>query len=98
MTLHHRATVLRGIKTDLDAKAAQMSLSDADRKKLRAVNEALGRISNGTYGECQNGECTNRISPGRLYEFPWTPDCSLCASVKMRQVKQELEKAKVAFV
>jgi DnaK suppressor protein len=43
---------------------------------LRAVNGALDRIQNGTFGECIH--CDLEISARRLGAIPWTRYCIAC--------------------
>jgi DnaK suppressor protein len=43
---------------------------------LRLSQEALARISEGTFGYCTL--CENEISPQRLGAVPWTPYCINC--------------------
>ena len=50
--------------------------SDAIRQNLRKVQEALDRIREGTFGECQ--ECGGPISPARLKAIPWARNCVSC--------------------
>lgn len=49
------------------------SLSNSDRKLLQMIDEALGRVEDGTYGEClHTGE---PIEPKRLDAVPWARLC-----------------------
>ena len=43
-------------------------LTDREKEKLLAVNEALEKLNQGTYGICE--ECGNPIKPGRLRAMP----------------------------
>ena len=46
-----------------------LGLVDSERKLVKKIDEALGRIANGTYGICEgNG---NPISKARLEAIPW---------------------------
>ena len=72
-----------GIAQDLVDKAESsytkeflLSLSDADRKQLFLIDEALKRIEKGGYGICQM--CEKGISKKRLSAIPWTPYCIEC--------------------
>ena len=47
-----------------------------DTKLLREVEDALLRISQGTYGVCH--ECDEPISPKRLDAVPWAKFCVSC--------------------
>jgi DnaK suppressor protein len=67
-----------------------MRLKQTDAKLLRAINEALDRIENGTYGICI--ECAKEpqdlcdscpeIPAARLEAVPWT---KVCVAVKEKQ-------------
>ena len=50
--------------------------TDASRQSLRRVEEALDRIREGTFGECE--ECGGPISPARLKAIPWARNCVRC--------------------
>jgi len=52
------------------------SLSDSDRTTLVQIDEALGRIDDGTYGACAN--CGVMMVEKRLMAVPWTPYCIDC--------------------
>ncbi len=67
-----------------------MKLKQVDAKLLRAIEEALARVDNGTYGICI--ECRDEnlnlcdtcpeIAPARLKAVPWT---KVCVAVKEQQ-------------
>jgi len=50
--------------------------SHNDRQLLQLVDEALGRIREGSYGECTN--CGNELNAKRLEAVPWTRYCINC--------------------
>lgn len=50
--------------------------SNNDRQLLGMVENALGRIREGSFGECIN--CGNEINPKRLEAVPWTRYCIQC--------------------
>jgi RNA polymerase-binding transcription factor len=52
------------------------SLTDAEREKVKEIDEALDRIEEGNYGLCQR--CGNPIAEKRLNAVPWTPYCVDC--------------------
>jgi DnaK suppressor protein len=60
-------------------------LSGRDKEKLHAVEEALERIREGTYGVCE--ECGDEIGGGRLKAMPLAKSCVTCQS--------QMEKEKV---
>jgi DnaK suppressor protein len=53
-----------------------LKLKATDAKILQAIEEALGRIENGTYGVCR--DCGEPIAPARLNAIPWTRVCITC--------------------
>ncbi len=53
-----------------------LSLSDAERKQLRLIDEALKRIDDCQYGICQ--ECHKEIGKKRLEAVPWALYCIKC--------------------
>lgn len=61
-------------------------LSDRDREKLQAVEEALERIEDGSYGICES--CEEEIAPERLEALPFTRLCVSCQSEMEREAKQ----------
>lgn len=56
-----------------------IGLMDSERKILEEINDALGRIEDGTYGICQGrGE---PIPKKRLNAIPWARYCVACATL-----------------
>jgi DnaK suppressor protein len=53
---------------------------------LRDVRLALGRIADGSYGECL--QCEEEISPRRLNAIPWATRCIRCQEQADRRPKQ----------
>ena len=54
----------------------RLALKQTDSKLLRAIDEAIHRIEQGTYGICM--ECENEIASARLEAVPWTRVCIDC--------------------
>jgi DnaK suppressor protein len=54
----------------------QIRLHQADGRQLRAIEEALVRVKQRTYGVCVS--CGNLISKARLNAVPWTHQCGNC--------------------
>jgi DnaK suppressor protein len=54
----------------------QLKLKQTDAKILQAIEEALRRIEQGTYGICR--DCGERIADARLTAIPWTRSCITC--------------------
>src|SRR3954470_7878182 len=48
----------------------RLALKQTDSKLLRAIDEAIHRIDQGSYGICV--ECESDIAPARLEAVPWT--------------------------
>ncbi len=60
-----------------DAEAElQVSVHQSDAHLLRAIEEALARIRQGTFGVCQ--ACKQPISKARLEAVPWARLCREC--------------------
>jgi DnaK suppressor protein len=59
--------------TSSEMSAAQQAQAE---NLLRLVNAALGRIDDGTFGECRN--CGQEIGPKRLQAIPWAQYCITC--------------------
>jgi DnaK suppressor protein len=54
----------------------QLKLKQTDAKILQAIEEALGRLENGTYGVCR--DCGETVAHARLSAIPWTRVCIAC--------------------
>lgn len=63
-----------------------LRIRDRERKLLEKIDQALQRIVDGTYGECE--ECGDMISVGRLRARPVT---TLCIQCKAEQEAKELK-------
>jgi RNA polymerase-binding protein DksA len=57
-------------------QARDLALRGSMERTLHAVQEALGRFDEGTYGLC--GECGQRIDPARLKAIPHALLCLDC--------------------
>jgi DnaK suppressor protein len=57
-----------------------LRLLQTDAKLLRAIEAAIERIENGTYGTCTM--CEQEISLVRLNAVPWTSVCIACKEKK----------------
>jgi DnaK suppressor protein len=58
------------------AKEMQLGHKSRDRALLGAVEAALKRITDGTFGECLN--CAQEINAKRLEAIPWVRYCITC--------------------
>ena len=54
----------------------QLKLKQTDAKILQAIEEALARLDEGSYGVCR--DCGEAIAPARLNAIPWTRVCIEC--------------------
>lgn len=62
-----------------------LSLLGPKRQELEAIEEALMRLENGSYGLCEN--CGLAIEPRRLEIMPETPLCRGCQSHREKLAK-----------
>jgi len=60
-------------------------LTDRDREKLQAIQEALERVESGTYGICDS--CEQEISQARLAALPFTRMCVNCQAEAEKEAK-----------
>jgi DnaK suppressor protein len=70
-------------------KELLFSQSTNERNTLRLVEEAMDRLSEGSYGECTN--CGDEISPKRLEAIPWAPYCIKCQELMEQGLLVEKE-------
>ena len=68
------------------SKELNFSLSDSERNLLMAIEEAFGRMREGSYGTCTN--CGNVIGEKRLQAVPWTPFCIDCQELQEKGLLQ----------
>jgi DnaK suppressor protein len=77
-------------ETDLASSLIQQQLNctirDREFAKLRKIDLALDRISDGTYGHCE--ECEEEIGMKRLENQPWSELCITHAEEKEREESQ----------
>lgn len=53
------------------------AIGDETRQSIHEITQALQRLKDGTYGECE--VCGNPIAPGRLEALPEATRCINCA-------------------
>lgn len=70
-------------------KELLISMSSNDRQLLELIDEALGRIEAGEYGECVN--CGESISEKRLEAVPWARYCVKCQDLQERGLLNQEE-------
>lgn len=56
-----------------------LGLMDSERKLLVEIEDALGRIEDGSYGICENEN--EPIPKARLNAIPWARYCVACANL-----------------
>ncbi len=54
----------------------------AGKAEIAAIQAALARVKDGTYGECV--QCGDAIPDARLDVLPYTPFCAACARALQR--------------
>src|SRR5512145_432934 len=62
-------------------------LNDREREKLLAIDEALQRIKDKTYGICES--CEGEIHLGRLKVLPFTRLCVRCQEENEKESKRQ---------
>jgi DnaK suppressor protein len=67
------------------SREINLILSDRDRDKLHAIDDALERIEASTYGICDS--CEEEIAPERLEALPFTRLCVSCQSELEKEAK-----------
>ena len=60
-------------------------LTDRERERLQAIQEALERAEDGSYGICEN--CELEIAPARLEALPFTRLCVTCQADREKEAK-----------
>ena len=66
-----------GDQANSDTEAElQIRLHQTDGRLMRAIEEALARVKQSTYGVCVT--CGHPISEARLNAVPWTRQCRDC--------------------
>jgi DnaK suppressor protein len=68
--------------TAMHDRSVDYTLEDNEEHLLAAINAALQRIDDGTYGICTN--CGRPISEARLEALPWAELCIDCARLQAR--------------
>ena len=68
------------------AREINLILTDRDRGKLQAIDDALDRIDEGSYGICES--CESEIAEGRLVAMPFTRLCVQCQADRETEAKQ----------
>ena len=74
------------LASDLECMEKDSLFMDRDREELKAINSALGKIYDKSYGICEI--CGDYISPERLKILPYANKCIKC------KIKEEKGKRK----
>jgi DnaK suppressor protein len=64
--------------TDLENQEALETIENSEKHEIRQIQEALNKISEGSYGIC--AECGADIDPKRLRALPTATRCISCAA------------------
>ena len=64
--------------TDLEDQDTLKAIENSEIHEIHQIQEALKRISEGTYGICS--QCGEEIDPKRLKALPTATRCILCAA------------------
>jgi DnaK suppressor protein len=73
------------IASDARDREINLILTDRDRDKLQAIDDALARIEEGTYGVCES--CESDVAEGRLEALPFTRLCISCQAEREKEAK-----------
>jgi DnaK suppressor protein len=71
---------LGDVATAMHDRELDYTLTDNENELLAAIDAALRRIDDGTYGICTN--CGKPIAEDRLEALPWTSLCIDCARAR----------------
>ena len=58
------------------SKNVMLAVSENESRQLALIDEALLRVEDDEYGQCQN--CDQEINPKRLAAIPWARYCLNC--------------------
>ena len=67
------------LASSLEGREMIFQLTSRDRNEFKLIEDALFRINNGSYGECES--CEKKISLKRLQIMPLTSLCIECQEV-----------------
>jgi DnaK suppressor protein len=73
------------LASDARDKEINLILGDRDREKVQAIDEALSRVDQNTYGVCES--CEGDIAEARLQALPFTRLCVNCQAEREREQK-----------
>lgn len=73
------------VASDARDREISLILTDRDRDKLLAIDDALARIEDGSYGVCDG--CESDIAEARLEALPFTRLCINCQAEREKEAK-----------
>jgi len=73
------------IASDARDREISLILNDRDRDKALAIDDALARIDEGSYGACDS--CESDIAEARLEALPFTRLCVSCQAEREKEAK-----------
>lgn len=69
------------------SKNVMLAVSENESRQLALIDEALQRVEDKEYGECQN--CGKEVNPKRLTAIPWARYCIDCQELVERGLLDE---------
>jgi RNA polymerase-binding transcription factor len=73
------------VASDARDREISLILTDRDRDKLQAIDDALARVEGGSYGVCDG--CESDIAEARLEALPFTRLCINCQAEREKEAK-----------
>ena len=73
------------LATEERDREISMILTDREREKLDAIESAMERVDDGSYGMCES--CESDIAEGRLEAMPFTRLCVSCQAEREKEDK-----------
>ena len=73
------------LASDERDREISLILTDRERDKVQAIQEALERVDDGTYGMCES--CESEITEARLGALPFTRLCVNCQAEREKEAK-----------
>ena len=73
------------VASDARDREISLILTDRDRDKLGAIDDALARLADGSYGVCDG--CESDIAEARLAALPFTRLCINCQAEREKEAK-----------
>src|SRR5207244_11694464 len=73
------------LASDARDREINVILTDRDRDKRQAIDDALARIEDGSYGVCES--CESDVAEGRLEALPFTRLCISCQAEREKEAK-----------